>query len=171
MNSDTIISVFDELFAARYRTRLVGGYAEPFYRAPTLRKTGQIQFRQDFAASALHEVAHWCIAGSLRRANDDFGYWYKPERDAHAQLLFEQSESAPQALEWMFCVAAGIPFRVSTDNFEHGDRDHLRQCVHQAVLERLRSPLPTRAAKFAEALARQGCNTYYCHSHYQLPPQ
>jgi elongation factor P hydroxylase len=47
----------------------------------------------------------------------DYGYWYAPDgRSAEQQELFEQSEVKPQALEWMFSVACGQVFRLSTDN-------------------------------------------------------
>ena len=78
-------------------------------------------FAHGFYASGLHEISHWCIAGEARRQLVDFGYWYCPDgRDAQTQSEFEAVEIKPQALEWMFCVAAGFPFNVSCDNL-NGD--------------------------------------------------
>jgi elongation factor P hydroxylase len=34
------------------------------------------------------------------------------------QSQFEDVEVKPQALDWLFCVAAGFPFNVSCDNLE-----------------------------------------------------
>ena len=50
--------------------------------------------------SALHEVAHWCIASAGRRRCRDYGYWYiPPPRDATAQTEFFAVEARVQALE------------------------------------------------------------------------
>ncbi len=42
----------------------------------------------------------------------------RTERDAQTQSQFEDVEVKPQALDWLFCVAAGYPFNVSCDNLE-----------------------------------------------------
>ena len=153
MNAAEISGLFDQLFLKDHQTRLVGGFDEPFYRSPRPGRGGEIRFRENFAASALHEVAHWCIAGRRRREQDDFGYWYEADRDEVAQDTFEQLEVGVQGLEWVLCVAAGVPFRVSVDNFRVDNRDRLRKRVRQAVLDRIASGLPPRARTFADALA------------------
>lgn len=114
---EQVIEAFDSEFAP-LSTRLVGGYGEPFYLAGP---PSEIRFREDFLRSALHEVAHWCVAGAERRKQDDFGYWYCPDgRDQAQQQAFEQVEVRPQAIEAEFCQAIGIPFCPSQDNL-NGD--------------------------------------------------
>ena len=94
MNSETISDLFNSTFEKKYRVRLVGGAAEPIYLPPTNKKTGAICFREDFVSSALHEVAHWCLAGRDRRKMVDFGYEYiSPPRDEIAQKIFFQAET------------------------------------------------------------------------------
>jgi elongation factor P hydroxylase len=57
---------------------------------------------KDYLASALHEVAHWCLAGVERRKLEDYGYWYSPDgRSRGEQSAFENVEARPQALEWI----------------------------------------------------------------------
>ena len=120
MLSELICQAFNDEFAS-HQTRLVGGFDEPFYQAGP---PAQIQFRADYARSALHEVAHWCVAGASRRTLDDYGYWYEPDgRDAAQQAAFEQVEVRPQALEAMFCQACGLEFAPSIDNLNGTNTD------------------------------------------------
>ncbi|HKK51929.1 MAG TPA: elongation factor P hydroxylase [Myxococcota bacterium] len=111
--------VFEACFFASFRTRLEGGASEPLYLpspAPAVRPH-RILYREDFFASALHEVAHWCVAGARRRRLEDYGYWYEPEgRSAARQAAFESVESRPQAIEWAFAEACGRDFHPSADN-------------------------------------------------------
>lgn len=154
-------SLFAECFAESENTLLCGGAGEPFY-APA--EAGQafhlLWYRDDFFASALHEVSHWCIAGPRRRLLPDFGYWYVPDGRSRAQqVAFEHVEVKPQALEWCLARACGFRFRVSIDNLageEGGPRDHSefeRAVVAQANSYRGRG-LPARASSYAGALAR-----------------
>jgi elongation factor P hydroxylase len=96
----------------------VGGGEEPEYIPATDRNSEhKIIFTRDYFASALHEVAHWCIAGEQRRLLPDYGYWYAPDgRTVDQQKKFEQVEAKPQALEWLFSRACGSPFKLSVDN-------------------------------------------------------
>jgi elongation factor P hydroxylase len=158
--SQRLESVFDTCFA-RYHTILRGGYEEPFYQAPTSGRAGTIQYRNDFFASALHEVAHWCIAGSARRQLDDYGYWYAPDgRDNEQQMAFEAVESKPQALEWFFAKACAYPFKISVDNLgaSDGQLPDTRR-FSQAVLSQAQqwqcAGLPERAAQFFRALVAE----------------
>ena len=83
--------VFNQCFAATEHTQLRGGAEEPLYQ-PASGAGGMhlLFYREDYFASALHEIAHWCIAGSARRRMVDFGYWYAPDgRDAQQQAAFE----------------------------------------------------------------------------------
>jgi elongation factor P hydroxylase len=89
---------------------------------------------------------HWCIAGKARRELVDFGYWYCPDgRDAMTQSQFEDVEVKPQALDWLFCVAAGFPFNVSCDNLEgdvEPDRIAFQRRVHAQVMTCLNKGSP-----------------------------
>jgi elongation factor P hydroxylase len=113
-------SLFNDCFTERWNTQLIGGAQEPLYQPAAI--AGQLHslfYREDFFASALHEVAHWCIAGEARRQQLDFGYWYAPEgRSPEQQKAFETAEIKPQALEWYFSTACGYRFQISVDNFD-----------------------------------------------------
>jgi elongation factor P hydroxylase len=50
-----------------YRTRIIGGFAEPFYKAASGDAFAEIRFTHDYERSALHELGHWCVAGEQRR--------------------------------------------------------------------------------------------------------
>ena len=163
MNADEIAGVFNSAFAGHYQTVIRGGAGEPLFQP---RMTGTVDvalnhhdviyFREDFASSALHEIAHWCIASARRRKMIDYGYWYSAMRDPTQQTLFEQAEARPQALEWIFARAAEVPFRISCDNFDQsainpeafGDR------VRQAVRGWLDRGLSPRADEFARRLSK-----------------
>ena len=119
MNSETISDLFNSTFEKKYRVRLIGGAAEPIYLPPTKKKTGAICFREDFVSSALHEVAHWCLAGRDRRKMVDFGYEYiSPPRDEIAQKIFLQAEARVQGLESLFSEVSGVCFSASLDNLD-----------------------------------------------------
>ena len=147
--------LFAETFSEAHGARLEGGAAEPEYLpGPPAR----LRYREDYFASALHEVAHWCIAGHRRRALPDYGYWYIPDgRDASAQQAFEAAEARPQALEWCFSLACGAPFRLSFDNLEAASGGARKRFEGRVLAEarRLRDgTLPPRARSFLRALAR-----------------
>lgn len=152
-----LIEIFDGCFAQVLNTRLVKGDEEPVYLPADERIAyHRIVFAHGFYASALHEIAHWCIAGARRRLLVDFGYWYCPDgRDAPTQHQFEQVEVKPQALEWLFCVAADFPFNVSCDNLNgrhEPDRLAFQRQVHGQVQDYLSRGIPQRAAWFIKAL-------------------
>ena len=153
--SERLERVFADCFADKLRTRLQGGADEPLYQ-PALQPGGThvLYYRADYFASALHEVAHWCIAGAERRLQVDFGYWYAPDgRSGAQQQAFEAVESKPQALEWYFAKACGYRFRVSVDNLDgmSGELPDMagfrRQVVEQALCWQ-REGLPGRATEF-----------------------
>lgn len=111
-----LITIFNTLFAYQHVT-LVRGKHEPEYFPASEYQPARIQFAHGFLSSALHEISHWCIAGSQRRRLIDFGYWYTPDgRDASQQHQFEHLEIKPQALECLFTLACDKPFQVSQDN-------------------------------------------------------
>lgn len=152
-----LITLFNHCFSDTHQTQLVKGDNEPIY-LPADQQTPyhRVIFAHGFYASALHEIAHWCVAGAARRQRVDFGYWYCPDgRDASTQSEFEAVEVKPQALEWLFCVAAGIPFNVSCDNLNgdgEPDRIAFQRCVHQQVMNLLQQGIPSRPARFIQAL-------------------
>lgn len=155
MQAAQICEVFHACFLTQYRTRLEGGESEPFYQpAANDADWHFIYFREDFASSALHEIAHWCIAGAKRREMADFGYWYEGDRSACRQREFELLEVGPQALEWVLSEASKTPFRVSCDNFDEAalETARFRQQVWDEVHALLARGLPPRSRLFAEAL-------------------
>lgn len=152
-----LIRIFKQVFATSCRTRLLGGADEPLYQpAAVAEEHHRIFFTRDYFASALHEVAHWCIAGAERRELVDYGYWYAPDgRTAEQQRVFESVEVKPQALEWIFSRAAGVRFRLSADNLASGalPSETFRRAVWQQARQYCRDGLPERAGRFAQALA------------------
>jgi elongation factor P hydroxylase len=148
--------LFEQTFAQSENTLLVKGHSEPLYLpASSSQPSHQIIFAHGYFASALHEVAHWCIAGKQRRLLEDYGYWYCPDgRNNQEQGQFEQVEVKPQAIEWAFSVAAQKPFRVSTDNLngEQADTLAFQAKVQQQVLHYLHQGFPPRAQQFINAL-------------------
>ncbi|MCK7460055.1 elongation factor P hydroxylase [Idiomarina aminovorans] len=158
-----LIEVFERCFKEDYNTVLVPGEDEPYYQpANQLNELNQIVFAHGFFASALHETAHWCIAGEARREQFDYGYWYEPDgRNHEQQKFFEQVERKPQALEWLFSLCCGFPFQVSVDNLNGVEVD--RHAFAAKVAEQLfqlleNNSLPTRAVRFAKAL----CHEFNC---------
>jgi elongation factor P hydroxylase len=130
-----ITDSFNGLFRITENTVLVGGADEPIYLpAGAARTHNEIRHTRDYVSSALHEIAHWCIAGADRRKLEDYGYWYAPDGRSDAQQIeFERVEVKPQALEWLFSVACGVRFRLSADNTELGavPSDRFRAAVFQ----------------------------------------
>ncbi|SDK29794.1 elongation factor P hydroxylase [Microbulbifer yueqingensis] len=155
-----IVTVFDRCFSAPEgeNTRLCGGAEEPYYRpAGAEFPYHRIEFTRDYPASALHEVAHWCVAGPARRLLPDYGYWYAPDgRTEFQQALFEQVEVQPQALEWIFARACGLRFRVSADNLESGlgPSEAFRRNIWLQARAFCREGVNGRAGLFARALAQ-----------------
>ena len=179
----TIVGMFQQLFHPGFNTQLLGGAEEPIYIPAGLKlnepgyagseQYHRLYFRHDYLSSALHESAHWCIAGIQRREQLDFGYWYSPDgRTAAQQQLFEQAEVKPQALEWMFSVACGQRFRVSADNLasDQGASDQFTQAVvEQAQSWCAGNELPERGRLFIQALASQfDCAEPLSQDHYHL---
>ena len=140
----------------RYATRLSGGHAEPFYRAPLDDIPAEVQFTLDHERSALHELGHWCIAGDARRLLDDYGYWYEPDgRSDEQQRLFYEVEIRPQAIEKHFCKALDIHFEVSTDNLVNHPRDGtdaFSARVQEQYLKDLSDGFPQRATEIFNGL-------------------
>ncbi|CBW27859.1 conserved hypothetical protein [Halobacteriovorax marinus SJ] len=149
-------SIFHKTFREEYQTRLEFGHHEPFYQAAPEKGLENIIFsREDFFASGLHEIAHWCLAGDKRRKLDDYGYWYSPDdRDKEKQALFEKVEVKPQAIEKAFCIACTYPFKPSTDNHSLKDHDPSQFIfnINKQFKAYSRTKFPRRAELFIEAL-------------------
>lgn len=163
--TDDLIRLFDAAFAGA-RTVLVPNAdwppgdskaAEPVYLPADARcPWHRIVFAHGFYASALHEIAHWCIAGKRRREMIDYGYWYKPDdRNAREQVEFARVEVKPQAIEMAFSAAARFPFRVSLDNLSGSeiDRAPFERRVREQCTRYRRQGFPPRAAQFIRVLA------------------
>lgn len=152
-----LIMLFNDLFRESLRTTLVKGSDEPEYLpAGSAEDLAKIVFAHGYYASALHEIAHWCVAGEHRRTLHDYGYWYCPDgRTPAQQLAFEQVEVKPQAIEWLFSVAAGSRFHISVDNLS-GDGASDEYSFRCRVLEQaegyLDKGLPQRAQSFFDIL-------------------
>lgn len=177
-NSFELEAIFSNTFYASMKTRLIGGVDEPLY-LPVGANNNEtndslLQYRADYYASALHEVAHWCIAGKQRLKYVDFGYWYIPDgRNKEQQAKFEQVESKSQALEWLFSIAARYTFNVSLDNLslneigltEHGSQVNIyiscsvlekkfKKAVYDQAVYFVESGIPVRAEQFILALSK-----------------
>jgi len=169
-NANDVVGIFDDLFVSTFNTELIAGGDEPVYLpANSAGERHRLVFAHDYFSSALHEVSHWCIAGSQRRELVDFGYWYAPDgRSVQQQQAFEKVEVKPQALEWIFSMAAGINFRVSIDNLSAGEYDssQFTERVRQQVTGYLIDGLPERGQRFTQQLLAYyqphlGCADFY----------
>lgn len=150
-----IEAVFNDCFRQRYRCELVGGADEPYYQPGEAGDLHRVYYREDFPRSALHEAAHWCVAGEQRRQLVDYGYWYEPDgRSVERQREFERVEATPQAIEWFFSLAAGLDFQVSIDNLGAGKLDEFpfKLAVWQRAKAYQRVGLPPRAEQLFRAL-------------------
>ena len=118
MTKAELILCFNQGLGREFETLLIDQGDEPLY----LPKDAccpfhRIYFAHGFFASALHELAHWCLAGEHRRQLVDYGYWYEPDGRSEAkQAEFESVEVKPQAIEWAFHLALERYFDVSLDN-------------------------------------------------------
>lgn len=153
-----IIAIFDGCFFEEYNTRLIKGGEEPIYLpANAERPYHAIYFARGFYSSALHEIAHWLVAGAARRKLEDFGYWYEPDgRSTERQREFEQVEVKPQAIEWILATAAGFRYFASSDNLNGnpGDTAPFKQAVFEQVKIYAQKGLPKRAETLRHALAK-----------------
>ena len=167
----TIEKAFAQSLGAQHSVRLIGGFDEPLYLPATDSRAAEIRFRSDYPSSALHEVAHWCLAGEHRRALEDYGYWYEADRSATAQRAFESVEARPQALEWVFSRAVGCAFRVSADNLSIGIGERFREMI-RAEARLFTTKMPPDGLRFAKALAKlTGHQDFLSTDHYLELPQ
>lgn len=155
--AQTLIALFNDTFSESQHTQLVCCEKEPIYRpANQVHPFHRIIFAHGFFASALHEIAHWCVAGKKRRLLEDFGYWYEPDgRSAERQAEFEQVEVKPQALEWIFSQAANFPFHFSADNLSLNNQpsDTFKSAVYNQVKAYLSMGMPDDAQTWVNTLS------------------
>ncbi len=157
ISAATIAACFNNQFGASNNVCMSGGAEEPDYQPTDSGKPARIRYRSDYAHSALHEAAHWCIAGERRRELADYGYWYEPPpRDNDAQQAFAGVEAKVQGLEAIFAEAVGLPFQVSIDDVENL-LDFEAEFTGRVETERQRwrsRGLPRRAREFLQALSQ-----------------
>lgn len=156
LHVDHLIDLFNQLFQESENTILVRGGNEPIYLpADADHAHARIVFAHGYFSSALHEIAHWCVAGKARREQVDFGYWYAPDgRTPEQQQVFENLEIKPQAIEWILARSAGFRFRVSCDNLLSGpfDIERFKHNICAEVQRRLQTGLPERTQRLVQAL-------------------
>ncbi len=149
-------NIFHKTFREEFNTQLLFGADEPFYHAAKNNDQENIIFcREDFFASALHEISHWCLAGKERRTQDDYGFWYSPDgRDLEQQLEFEKVEIKPQAIEKAFSNACGYPFKASVDNLslENYNPNRFISKIDKQFQLYQQTQFPKRASLFINAL-------------------
>ncbi len=154
-----IAGCFNANFGRPYNVQLIGGAQEPLYRAADGDRSATIRYTRDYARSALHEIAHWCLAGAARRRLVDYGYRYAPPpRNAPAQWAFCTAEVAVQALEQRFCQACGVRFSVSLDNLDGAPELMVEFSVRVAARARelCRGKMTSRANRMVELLCTLG---------------
>ncbi|MFK8020680.1 MAG: elongation factor P hydroxylase [Pseudomonadales bacterium] len=153
-----LVVLFNSLFQSAEQTVLVGGAKEPIYMPSSVENgLAQVVFSYDYFASALHEVAHWCLAGTERRQQLDYGYWYVECRSELEQEAFERAEVKPQALERVFSECTGYPFKPSFDCLQRPEyvADNFVAAMSAQYEQFLLRGLPSRAALFADALCSE----------------
>lgn len=132
-----LIKIFNQCFKESHQTILVAGGDEPVYLPKNSQQPyHEIHFAHGYFSSALHEIAHWLIAGEQRRLLEDYGYWYAPDgRDDMQQKEFMRLEARPQALESILAKACGFPFQISLDNLNgpSGDVTAFKAAIMQEV--------------------------------------
>jgi len=152
-----LITIFDALFLETHNTRLIKGDNEPVYLPKNEAiPYNQVVFAHGFYASALHEIAHWLVAGEHRRKLEDYGYWYCPDgRSVKQQSEFEAAEIKPQAIEWLLSEAAGFNFNVSIDNLngEQTCRFSFQTRVQAQVFKLLDKGVNARTEQLLKALS------------------
>jgi elongation factor P hydroxylase len=157
MALNDLIQLLNTQYLNNYNTKLIGGFDEPFYQSFINDKAAEIQFTQDYIRSALHELAHWCVAGVERRKQDDYGYWYAADgRDQQQQYEFFKVEVKPQTIEWAFSVMCGVGFEPSIDNLtmEVDGQDKFRRDLYQCMQFMLSNSFSKRTSEIINILAR-----------------
>ncbi len=162
MDAHAFCTCFDTCFAhtdipLADRACLVRGGEEPLFLPPSdKRPLGEIIYARDLVQSAVHEVAHWLYAGSERRLQEDWGYWYIPDgRNAEQQSRFEDHEWPVQGLECVIAYVADIPFVISADNLDRPDPSPaFKKRIAERAYSLLETGLPKRAARLCAELQK-----------------
>ncbi len=152
-----IARVFNAEFFDSHHTLMSGGATEPLYEPVAGATPARITYTRNYPASALHEAAHWCLAGPGRRQWRDYGYPYVPgPRSAQQRAGFFAAEADVQALEAVFARTCGVRFVVSADDFDASaaELERFAGVVAERTLARAAN-LPPRARRFCEALAME----------------
>ena len=155
MNLSEFTLLINQQYLNAYDTVLMGGFSEPFYQPTRENQPAQIQFTHDYFRSALHELAHWCVAGEERRKLADYGYWYAPDgRTQQQQELFFKCEVVPQAFEWALSLACGVKFEVSVDNLSNttSGAEQFKQAVYKKLQSYLKNGFPERTEKLLQLI-------------------
>jgi hypothetical protein len=155
MNLSDFICLINHHYLKQYHTELKGGFSEPFYQPAQQGELAQIQFTHDYFRSALHELAHWCVAGEERRKLPDYGYWYAPDGRTQAQQeLFFKCEIVPQAFEWALSLTCGVKFDVSVDNLSNttSGADEFKQAVREKLTGYLSDGFPARTESLLQLI-------------------
>ena len=168
-----LLQLFDRCFVESFNTCLLKGEDEPVYLpADENNSLHRVIFAHGFFSSALHEIAHWCLAGDNRRQQVDYGYWYAADgRSRDQQKAFESVEVKPQAVEWILSKTCYHRFKISVDNLngEATDPKPFKRAVYQQVQAYCRHGLPQRAEIFRQVLsAHYGCPDSLAAERYQL---
>ncbi|GGX62409.1 elongation factor P hydroxylase [Saccharospirillum salsuginis] len=153
-----LLSTLNPWLTQSWNTQLIPGAGEPLYLpADAQTPHNRIFFAHGYFNSALHELAHWCLAGERRRGLEDYGYWYCPDgRNAEQQAEFERVEVKPQAIEWWLTLACGRRFRTSLDNLsgEPTDSRPFRTRVQAQAITYAEGGLPSRAESAVNLLSQ-----------------
>ena len=155
MRDDEIAWRFNAACSRSHGTVLIGGALEPLYLPAQGLRPAVIRYTRDYAQSALHELAHWCLAGPRRRSRVDYGYWYlPPPRSPLQQRRFEAVETPVQGLELILAVATGVRFHVSPDNpgAAHADFVDFERRIFESATRRLSAGLNSRTLAVLDAL-------------------
>ncbi len=142
-----IVRTFNDTFLASHHTAMRGGAAEPLYLPAVGATPAQIVFTYDYPASALHEAAHWCLAGEQRRTQRDYGYWYVPgPRNAAQRAAFFACRGR--------CAGAGGGVRTDMWCAVRGERRRLRCIARGTCAVRARRDGAVECSKSHVAVAR-----------------
>lgn len=155
LSSEILERIFNGHFLSSENTIIVGGASEPLYIPSRQVDTPhRIHYVGASFASALHEIAHWLIAGRERRKLTDYGYWYKPDgRNSQDQRLFEKVEANNQSLEWLLARACGMKFYASFDNLHNPQSGAFLDLIALNLQRRLTKGLAGRSAKLVDTLS------------------
>ena len=165
MELSELLNLLNTQFLNQYRTKIIGGFTEPFYKTFAGDEFAEIQFSHDYIRSALHELSHWCVAGKERRKLDDFGYWYAPDgRTQDQQNEFFKVEVKPQAIEWAFSILCEVQFEPSMDNLNNATEgaDQFTLDVKNQLEDYIQNGFSKRVSEILRLLANeQGIGDIY----------